>query len=254
MNATTTMRRTAAVTLAVAAASLTLAAAQTSATTLPADDAAAGGAPAGDCDWVDPAAVADLGVHDAAAELEELSTFAAAVAASSLDDQLAGEGPFTIFAPSNAAMSEIPTNVLDSMLADPDLLDSILSFHVVVGESLSAEDLAAARSVDTPNGSLTLALDGDILTVNGGESNRHVLGHRHRQRHRARHRPRPPAGRRHGWWLPRWQQRPGQQHADVQRARLQHAGFQRSLLTGPRPRTSTGRGRQRVLLPLFGHQ
>ena len=67
-------------------------------------------------------------------------------------------------------MSEIPTNVLDSMLADPDLLDSILSYHVVVGESLSAEDLAAAGSVDTPNGSLTLALDGDILTVNGGEA------------------------------------------------------------------------------------
>ena len=68
------------------------------------------------------------------------------IAASSLDDQLAGDGPFTIFAPSNAAISEIPTNVLDSMLADPALLDSILSYHVVVGEALAVGPAAAATS------------------------------------------------------------------------------------------------------------
>jgi uncharacterized surface protein with fasciclin (FAS1) repeats len=168
MNATKRMRRTAAVTIVVAAASLTFAAAQTSATTIPSDDTAAGGAPAGDCDWVDPAAVADLPVHEAAAELDELSTFTAAVEASSLVNQLAGDGPFTIFAPSNAAMSEIPTNVLDSMLADTDLLDSILGYHVVVGEALGADDLAAAGTVETPSGSLTVAADGDALVINDG--------------------------------------------------------------------------------------
>lgn len=170
MNPPQSMRRTAVATLAVAAASFTFAAAHTSASTVPADAVAASGGPAGDCDWVDPAAIADLPVHEAAAQLEELSTFSAAIAASSLDDQLAAEGPFTIFAPSNAAMSEIPTNVLDSMLADPALLDSILSYHVVAGEALSAEDLAAAGSVETSSGSLTLTLDGDVLTINGGEA------------------------------------------------------------------------------------
>ncbi len=168
MNATKRMRRTTAVTIVVAAASLTFVAAQTSATTVPSDDTAAGDAPAGDCDWVDPAAVADLNVHEAAAELDELSTFTAAIEASSLVDQLAGDGPFTIFAPSNAAMSEIPTNVLDSMLADIDLLDSILSYHVVVGEALGADELAAAGTVATLNGPLTLTADGDVLVVNDG--------------------------------------------------------------------------------------
>ena len=168
MNATRRMRRTAAVTIVVAAASLTFVAAQTSASTVPSDDTAAGDAPAGDCDWVDPAAVADLNVHEAAAELDELSTFTAAIEASSLVDQLAGDGPFTIFAPSNAAMSEIPTNVLDSMLADIDLLDSILSYHVVVGEALGADELVAAGTVATLNGSLTLTADGDVLVVNDG--------------------------------------------------------------------------------------
>ena len=80
-------------------------------------------------------------MHEAAAELDELSTFTGGRSPPpSLDDQLAGDGPFTIFAPSNAAMSEIPTNVLDSMLADPDLLDSILSYHIVVGEALPSDD------------------------------------------------------------------------------------------------------------------
>jgi uncharacterized surface protein with fasciclin (FAS1) repeats len=168
MNATKRMRRAAAVTIVVAAASLTFTAAQTSATTVPSDDTAAGDAPAGDCDWVDPAAVADLNVHEPAAELEELSTFTAAIEASSLVDQLAGDGPFTIFAPSNAAMSEIPTNVLDSMLADTDLLDSILSYHVVVGDAFGADDLAAAGTVETLGGTLTLAAEGDVLVVNDG--------------------------------------------------------------------------------------
>jgi uncharacterized surface protein with fasciclin (FAS1) repeats len=161
------MRR-AAVSAVVASVSITFAAAQTSATTVPADDAATSDAPEGDCDWVDPGAVAELPVHESAAELDELSTFAAAIEASSLVEQLGGEGPFTIFAPSNAAMSEIPTNVLDAMLADIELLDSILSYHIVVGEALGADDLAAAGSVETPSGSLTLTMEGDVLVVNDG--------------------------------------------------------------------------------------
>lgn len=160
MTALKTMRRTAVATLAVAGLSMTFVAAQTSATTVPAGDS--------DCAWVDAAAVADLPVHEAAAVLGELSMFTAAIEASSLVDQLAGEGPFTIFAPSNAAMSEIPTNVLDSLLADPELLDSILGYHVVVGEALPSDMLVG--DLDTVNGTLTIALEGDTAVINGGEA------------------------------------------------------------------------------------
>ncbi len=165
MTALKTMRRTAAATLAVASMSLAFAAAQTSATTVPPDDASA---PAGECTLYDPAVVAGLPVHEAAAELDELSMLTAAVAASSLDDQLATEGPFTIFAPSNAAISEIPTNVLDSMLADPALLDSILSYHVVVGEALPSDMLVG--ELETLNGVLTITAEGDTVLINGGEA------------------------------------------------------------------------------------
>ena len=126
--------------------------------------------PQGDCDWFDPAEVAELPVHEAADDLSELSTFSAAVIASDLDEQLAEEGPFTIFAPSNAAIGEIPDNVFDSMIADLNLLSSILSYHVVVGEALSPEQLAEAGTVETLGGELTISQEGDTFLINDGEA------------------------------------------------------------------------------------
>ena len=163
MIATQTMRRTAVATLAVAAMSLAFAAAPHVG-----DHRSTGRCGRRGLCGVDPAAIAALPVHEAAAELEDLSMLTAAVAASSLDDQLAAEGPFTIFAPSNAAISEIPTNVLDSMLADPDLLDSILNYHVVVGEALPSDMLSG--DLETLNGVLTIAVEGDTVVINGGEA------------------------------------------------------------------------------------
>jgi uncharacterized surface protein with fasciclin (FAS1) repeats len=167
MVATQIIRRAAAATMAVASLSLTFAAAHTQATTAPPGE---GSAPAGECTLDDPAAVAAVPVAEAASQIDELATFSAAVAASSLHEQLAGAGPFTIFAPSNDAFGNIPTNVFDSILADTDLLDSILSAHVVAGQALSPDELAAAGSVETLSGPLAVALDGDVLVLNGGEA------------------------------------------------------------------------------------
>jgi uncharacterized surface protein with fasciclin (FAS1) repeats len=127
-------------------------------------------APTGDCDWVDPAAVAELPVHEAAGELSELTTFSAAVSATDLAAELPDDGAFTIFAPSNDAFAEIPENVWDSIIADPDLLSSILGYHVVVGEALAPDDLVAAGTVETLVGPLEISTDGDTLVVNGGEA------------------------------------------------------------------------------------
>ena len=126
--------------------------------------------PTGECDWADPAAVADLPLVAALDELSELSTMSAAVSATDLSIQLDADGPFTLFAPSNDAFSEIPENVWDSIIADPELLSSILGYHVVVGDAFSADDLTAAGSVETLSGNLAISADGDTLVVNGGES------------------------------------------------------------------------------------
>ena len=61
-----------------------------------------------------------------------------------LVDTLNGEGPFTIFAPTNDAFAAIPEADLNAILADQELLTSILTYHVVAGESLDIDALAEA--------------------------------------------------------------------------------------------------------------
>lgn len=115
--------------------------------------------------------MADDPAATAASNNPELSTLVAAVEAAGLGDTLDGDGPFTIFAPNNGAFDRIPANVLDSILADTELLTSILTYHVVSGEALSSADLAEAGTATTVNGAeLAFALDGESLTINGDEA------------------------------------------------------------------------------------
>ena len=101
-----------------------------------------------------------------------LSTLVAAVQAAGLVDTLNSDGPFTIFAPANPAFDALPEGTLDAVLADTDLLTSILTLHVVAGEQLSSADLAELDSVATVNGAditLEVAEDGTLM-VNGQAS------------------------------------------------------------------------------------
>ena len=98
-----------------------------------------------------------------------LSTLVQAVTAAGLVDTLNSDGPFTIFAPANPAFEALPPGTLDAVLADQDLLTSILTLHVVAGEKLSSADLAELDSVTTVNGAditLDVAADGSLM-VNG---------------------------------------------------------------------------------------
>jgi transforming growth factor-beta-induced protein len=112
--------------------------------------------------------MADDPAATAASNNPVLSTLVTAVTQAGLVDTLNGDGPFTIFAPTNDAFAAIPPTDLDAVLADQDLLTSILTYHVVAGESLSSTDLIAAGSVDTVNGGSLEITDVDgTLTVNG---------------------------------------------------------------------------------------
>lgn len=123
--------------------------------------------PAGSCDWIDASAVADVPIAEATGLLTELETFHSALDASELDDLLGGEGPFTVFAATNAAIDAVPEAVFASLINDGDLLSSIIGFHVVEGQSLTAADLAAAGTVETLSGPLALTAEGGPLVVNG---------------------------------------------------------------------------------------
>jgi uncharacterized surface protein with fasciclin (FAS1) repeats len=101
-----------------------------------------------------------------------LSTLVAAVQAAGLVDTLNSDGPFTIFAPADPAFDALPEGTIDAVLADTDLLTSILTFHLVAGEQLSSAELAELDSVATVNGAdLALEVAGDgTLMVNGQAS------------------------------------------------------------------------------------
>ncbi len=95
-----------------------------------------------------------------------LSTLVSAVSEAGLVDTLNSDGPFTIFAPTNDAFAAIPADDLDAVLADQEVLTSILTYHVVAGESFDAAALGSAGSAATVNGA-ELEFGADGTTVNG---------------------------------------------------------------------------------------
>lgn len=112
----------------------------------------------------DPAATA-------ASNNPELSTLVSAVQAAGLVDTLNGEGPFTIFAPANAAFDAIPADTLQAVMADQEQLTSILTYHVIAGEKMSAAQLEEQGAAATVQGDeLEFTDDGGTLMVNGTAS------------------------------------------------------------------------------------
>ncbi len=80
-----------------------------------------------------------------------LSTLLAAVDAAGLVETLDGDGPFTLFAPTNDAFAALPAGTVEALLADIPALTNILLYHVVA-ESLTAAEVLAAPSVSTVQG------------------------------------------------------------------------------------------------------
>jgi uncharacterized surface protein with fasciclin (FAS1) repeats len=102
---------------------------------------------------------------------ENFSTLVTAVSEAGLVDTLSGDGPFTVFAPTNAAFEKLPAGTLDSLLADPSgALTDVLQLHVISGEVDSAAAIAAAgTNVDTLGGPVAVELRGEDLYVGGAK-------------------------------------------------------------------------------------
>jgi uncharacterized surface protein with fasciclin (FAS1) repeats len=86
-----------------------------------------------------------------AASTPELSTLAAAITAAGLTETLNGEGPFTVFAPTNKAFAALPEGVLDQLLLPEsrDALTNILAYHVLLGQVMSTDVPPAEAGVAT---------------------------------------------------------------------------------------------------------
>ncbi len=103
------------------------------------------------------------------------TTLVAAVKAAGLVDTLSSKGPFTVFAPTNAAFGKLPAGTVDTLVKPENkaMLTKILTYHVVPGK-LNAADLTEGRTLTTVEGeTLTVKLDGKkvwLIDAKGGKS------------------------------------------------------------------------------------
>jgi uncharacterized surface protein with fasciclin (FAS1) repeats len=87
-------------------------------------------------------------IVDTAAEAGSFNTLIAAAKAAGLVDALKGEGPFTVFAPSDEAFSKLPDGTIEALLNNKEKLASILLYHVVPGKVM-AKDVGGIESAQT---------------------------------------------------------------------------------------------------------
>lgn len=98
-------------------------------------------------------------IIDVATTLPGFATLADLVTQADLVSTLKGEGPFTVFAPLDAAFEDLPQATLDAVLADPELLATVLTYHVVPGK-VSLSDMADGDKLETVAG-ITLDVSKD---------------------------------------------------------------------------------------------
>jgi uncharacterized surface protein with fasciclin (FAS1) repeats len=113
---------------------------------------------------------AELGtIVDIALVTPGFATLVAAAEAAGLVETLAGEGPFTVFAPTDAAFAALPEGLLEKLLLpeNVDVLIAILTYHVVPATVLAA-DVTAGEVATVQGDSLTFATEGGV-TVDGAK-------------------------------------------------------------------------------------
>jgi uncharacterized surface protein with fasciclin (FAS1) repeats len=107
-------------------------------------------------------------IVDVAAGNPDFSTLVAAVEAADLAETLSAEGPYTVFAPTDAAFEALPAGVLDALLLpeNKELLTEILTYHVVAGEVMST-DIEPGEVPTVEGQDLTIEVTDGTVTVNG---------------------------------------------------------------------------------------
>ena len=100
-------------------------------------------------------------IVDTAVAAGDFKTLATALQKAGLVDTLKGKGPFTVFAPTDAAFAKVPKDQLDALLADKDKLTAVLTYHVVPGKVM-AKDVKAGSVKTVQGSSLTVSTSGGV--------------------------------------------------------------------------------------------
>jgi len=110
-----------------------------------------------------------LNIVETAVAAGSFNTLVAAVQTAGLDEVLAGEGPFTVFAPTDEAFAALPAGTVEALLKDKQALTAILTYHVVPG-LLKAEKVVKEKSFATVNGeSFEIKVNDDGVMVDNAK-------------------------------------------------------------------------------------
>ncbi len=114
------------------------------------------------------AAQGEKNIVEIAAGDDRFETLVAAVQAAGLVDTLQGDGPFTVFAPTDDAFAALPAGTLEALLADTDTLTKILTYHVVSGKVMAADVVGLnGQEVGTVQGeNVMVKVDGGNVMIN----------------------------------------------------------------------------------------
>ena len=105
-------------------------------------------------------------IVDTAVSAGQFNTLATALQAAGLVDTLKGPGPFTVFAPTDAAFAKIPKADLDALLKDKAKLTAVLTYHVVPGKVM-AKDVKPGALKSVEGSPITVAATGGKVMVDG---------------------------------------------------------------------------------------
>lgn len=115
-----------------------------------------------------PVFAGEKDIVDTAVEAGDFKTLAAALEAAGLVSTLKGEGPFTVFAPNDAAFAKLPAGTVENLLKpeNKQQLVDILTYHVVAGKVMAA-DVVGLEEAETVNGKMIdVEVNGSAVQVN----------------------------------------------------------------------------------------
>lgn len=95
------------------------------------------------------------------------TTLVTAIKAAGLVDTLKGAGPFTVFAPTDAAFAKVPTETLNALLADKAALANVLTYHVVAGKVMAADVVTLSQATTVQGQNVMIEVrDGKVFVDN----------------------------------------------------------------------------------------
>jgi uncharacterized surface protein with fasciclin (FAS1) repeats len=105
-------------------------------------------------------------IVDTAVSAGDFNTLVTAVKAAGLVETLKGDGPFTVFAPTDAAFAKLPPEQLEALLSDKEALTRVLTYHVVPGKLKAADVVSETRIATVEGQSLTVEAGGSVTVDN----------------------------------------------------------------------------------------